>query len=98
MTTTSDVTPATWRDLIDISYQLAACSLQPESWKLRAESSCSTAFFFHAVEFIVQRLQTDPEDLRGPGLVVVHVIQRQQDQLPLGFIHRRPRRERHRGE
>src|SRR5262245_26645283 len=48
-----------------------------------------------AIEFVVQRLQADTEDLCGARLVVAGVRQRHQDQLTLGFLDGGPRRERH---
>src|SRR5215204_1081343 len=52
-------------------------------------------FLFHAIELVVQRLERDAEDLGGARLVVARVIERQQDQPPLGLIDGRSRREGH---
>ena len=49
-----------------------------------------------AFQLVVQRLQADAEDLRGARLVVARVLERHQDQPPLGLLDRRPRLERQR--
>src|SRR5207237_3872648 len=82
MTTTREVTPATWRDLIDIRRQESGL-LPPASF-----------FLFHPIQLVVQRLQADAEDLGRPGLVVARVLERQHDQAALRFVDGRPGRER----
>src|SRR5579884_650937 len=47
------------------------------------------------LEFVVQRLQADPQDLRRPRFVVARVFERPQDQIFLGFTHRCPDRNPH---
>ena len=49
-----------------------------------------------AIELVVQRLQADPENLGRARLVVARVLERHQDQPPLGLLNRRARRERQR--
>src|SRR5689334_17282471 len=43
------------------------------------------------IQLVVQRLQTDAQDLGGARLVVACVLERHQDQPALGFLHCRPR-------
>src|SRR5262245_11519545 len=52
-------------------------------------------FFFglYALQLVVERLEADAEHLGGPGLVALRVIERHVDQLALGFVDRRARRE-----
>src|SRR5215470_8789937 len=40
------------------------------------------------IQLVVQRLQTDAEDLGGARLVVACVLEGHQDQPALGFLHR----------
>src|SRR5262245_57452819 len=109
--TTSVVTPATCLAFIDTNvFRIGSSDTRglgssiarhlsiraPEAPNL--ELPTLSGFLFHAIQFVVQRLQTDPEDLRGARLVVARVIQRQQDQPPLRLVDRRPRRQRHRRE
>src|SRR5688572_20348511 len=47
------------------------------------------------VQLVVQRLQADAENLGGARLVVARVFERHQNQLPLRFLDRGPRAERH---
>ena len=61
-------------------------SAHPES---QPHASCRSV----AVELVVQRLEADPEHIRGPGLVVAVGRERLEDELALGLLQARPDRE-----
>src|SRR5438874_7152970 len=91
MTTTREVTPATWRDLMDMRWRMksgAGSQSGAGRWLLTP-----VLLLFHPIELVVERLQADAENLGGARLVVARVLERQQDQPALRFIHGRAGRE-----
>src|SRR5262245_41770309 len=62
-------------------------SLRSRNFLLRRVSSPQP------IELVVQRFQADSQDFRRTRLVVARVLEREQDQTPLGFLHRHTRLE-----
>src|SRR5690606_32435356 len=91
MAPTSDVTPAICRARTEnIRPRASGRRLQAADHRTRG---LSRAFRLHAIEFVVQGLEADAENLGGARLVVVRVLEREQNQTTLGLADGHARRQ-----